>query len=389
MRAADHQMRDRSPSARRPRAAARPWPSPGTSRSSRSRRTRRQAAGVGGSVQAVELSAWRVRCRIGQAAADPALGQRRLALRLGQRLGARPEHEAGRVPQLVGEVARRPRPSPRSAAGRLPGDVPTTSAKRSASAPNSSTISSGSTTLPLVLLIFTPPSGRAPGRAGRRCGTARRPCRRGPASSSAPPRRRGCRSRSPSPRSGRSARRSGVSSGQPRVLNGHRPLLNQVSKMSVSWVSSAAGRPQVAQASGPASASVTVMWPSGQYQAGIRWPHHSWRPDRPVVDVLHPVGVDLLEMVRQDAGAPLAHRCRARARRAAWRARTTAPTGAARPPCRSGRSGRSPSGAGAPPPGRPSRSAARPRPRRARRSDPCRRTRRRLVVEAGVLVQDR
>ncbi len=62
------------------------------------------------------------------------------------------------------------------------------------------------------------------------------------------------------------------------MLNGHRPLLNQVSKMSVSWVSSAAGRPQVAQASGPSSASETVMWPSGQYQAGMRWPHHSWRP---------------------------------------------------------------------------------------------------------------
>ena len=40
--------------------------------------------------------------------------------------------------------------------------------------------------------------------------------------------------------------------------------------MSVSWVSSAAGRPHSAQASGPASASVTVMWPSGQYQAGMR-----------------------------------------------------------------------------------------------------------------------
>ena len=39
-------------------------------------------------------------------------------------------------------------------------------------------------------------------------------------------------------------------SGQPRVEKGHRPLLYHVSKMSGSWVSSAAGRPQVPQAAG-------------------------------------------------------------------------------------------------------------------------------------------
>ncbi len=68
-----------------------------------------------------------------------------------------------------------------------------------------------------------------------------------------------------------------MSSGQPRVENGHNPELYQVSKMSGSWVRSPAGRPHAAQASGPAGSAVTVTWPSGQYQAGIRWPHHSWR----------------------------------------------------------------------------------------------------------------
>ena len=29
--------------------------------------------------------------------------------------------------------------------------------------------------------------------------------------------------------------------------------------------------------SGRPSSAETVTWPSGQYQAGIRWPHHSWR----------------------------------------------------------------------------------------------------------------
>ena len=68
-----------------------------------------------------------------------------------------------------------------------------------------------------------------------------------------------------------------MASGQPSVENGHRPELNQVSKMSGSWVSSDAGRAHTSQAGGPAGSAVTVTWPSGQYQAGIRWPHHSWR----------------------------------------------------------------------------------------------------------------
>ena len=55
------------------------------------------------------------------------------------------------------------------------------------------------------------------------------------------------------------------------------PELNQVSKMSSSWRSSAAGRAHTSQAFGPAGSADTVVCPSGQYQAGIRWPHHSWR----------------------------------------------------------------------------------------------------------------
>ena len=40
--------------------------------------------------------------------------------------------------------------------------------------------------------------------------------------------------------------------------------------MSGSWTSSRAGRAQTSQASGPSGADVTVTWPSGQYQAGMR-----------------------------------------------------------------------------------------------------------------------
>ena len=47
-------------------------------------------------------------------------------------------------------------------------------------------------------------------------------------------------------------------SGQPSVENGHRPELNQVSKMSGSWASSAAGRPHTSQAAGPSGSALTV-----------------------------------------------------------------------------------------------------------------------------------
>src|SRR4051794_41848553 len=47
--------------------------------------------------------------------------------------------------------------------------------------------------------------------------------------------------------------------------------------MSGSWWSSDAGRPHASHAVGPSISAETVTWPSGQYHAGIRWPHHSWR----------------------------------------------------------------------------------------------------------------
>jgi hypothetical protein len=57
------------------------------------------------------------------------------------------------------------------------------------------------------------------------------------------------------------------------VEKGQRPEENQVSSTSSSWRRLAP--PQVVQAAGVWRATVT--WPSGQYQAGIWWPHQSWR----------------------------------------------------------------------------------------------------------------
>ena len=64
-----------------------------------------------------------------------------------------------------------------------------------------------------------------------------------------------------------------MSSGQPSVANGQSAELNHVSSTSVSRVSSV--EPHSAHAAG--SVSSTVMCPSGQYQAGIWWPHQIWR----------------------------------------------------------------------------------------------------------------
>src|SRR5699024_967406 len=61
---------------------------------------------------------------------------------------------------------------------------------------------------------------------------------------------------------------SAVRSGQPIVENGHSPEENQVSSTSVSWV-----YPAGASSSGPTHTTS----PSGPYQMGIRWPHHSCR----------------------------------------------------------------------------------------------------------------
>ena len=62
--------------------------------------------------------------------------------------------------------------------------------------------------------------------------------------------------------------------GQPSVENGHRAELNQVSSVSGSWVM--LELPHLGQVQG-ASLATTVSPQSSQYQAGIWWPHHSWR----------------------------------------------------------------------------------------------------------------
>ena len=60
-----------------------------------------------------------------------------------------------------------------------------------------------------------------------------------------------------------------VSSGQPMVEKGHMPEENQVSSTSGSWVQPAPG------GSSPGPTQRTS--PSGEYQTGIRCPHHSCR----------------------------------------------------------------------------------------------------------------
>ena len=60
-----------------------------------------------------------------------------------------------------------------------------------------------------------------------------------------------------------------VCSGQPMVENGHMPEENQVSSTSGSWVQPSPG--------GSSSGPTQRISPSGPYQTGIRWPHHSCR----------------------------------------------------------------------------------------------------------------
>src|ERR1017187_3749658 len=62
--------------------------------------------------------------------------------------------------------------------------------------------------------------------------------------------------------------------GQPKTETGRSPEENQVSSTSVSWVILA--EPQWAQAVGSWRATV-ILWQSEQCQAGMRWPHQSWR----------------------------------------------------------------------------------------------------------------
>src|SRR5690242_151430 len=74
---------------------------------------------------------------------------------------------------------------------------------------------------------------------------------------------------------GRNAFSSGVSSGQPSVEWHHSADENQVSRTSSSRLSALALLPAFFAAS-PASRA-TKMLPASSYQAGMRWPHQSWR----------------------------------------------------------------------------------------------------------------
>ncbi len=49
-----------------------------------------------------------------------------------------------------------------------------------------------------------------------------------------------------------------------------------------------------------------------QYQTGMRWPHHSWRRDAPIADVLQPVVVDLGEALGHDADVAASDRLQGR-----------------------------------------------------------------------------
>ncbi len=145
--------------------------------------------------------------------------------------------------------------------------------KRKASQPCSSMASSGSITLPLVLDIFWPCSSRnSPwmqtslnGGAPMWCTplkiirATQKKMMSKPVTGTAP---------------GYQVSSSGVLSGQPNTLKGHSALENQVSRASESWVM--APLPQWAHSVG--SWVATVCWPqSAHSQAGIRWPHQSWR----------------------------------------------------------------------------------------------------------------
>ena len=290
----------------RPRGGDRPSPSRGTSRSSRSRRGRTRSR---------RTRPGRARRAVGCAGRPSASRERiprregRLA-RLREASGPVGEHEARRIPELVGEVP----PAVELACVRrwsMPGARPVTSAKRSASAPISSISSSGSTTLPLVLLIFAAvrvadhpvqvdgverlavgqeeaehhhprhpeeedvvPGLHDAGRVEARAGRGSRPASRGSRTATGRSRTRCRRCRSPGaapPPGGRSPRRLGS--------------IGRVADGDVA-VGAVPGRDAVAP---PQLAT-----------------------DRPVVDVLHPVGVDLLEVRRHDPRPPLADRASAR-----------------------------------------------------------------------------
>ena len=141
-----------SPSRRARRGGGRPSPSPGTSRSSRSRRTRTRSRRSRRELQGVELRGGTLSA-VGQAGADPALGQRRLA-RVREGSGRQPSTKRAAFHSLLVKL----RAAVSLACVRrwsTPGDVAGHEREAQRIGPDLvEIISSGSTTLPFVLLIF-------------------------------------------------------------------------------------------------------------------------------------------------------------------------------------------------------------------------------------------
>src|SRR4030095_1664318 len=146
------------------------------------------------------------------------------------------------------------------------------SVKRKASVPYLPMIATGATTLPSDLDIFCPSASRT--RAWMytwRKGSVFMRCR--PSIAMRATQKKMMSKPVTSTEVGYHVRRYDVSSGQPSVEKGHRPEENQVSRTSGSWRSGPLHF-------GHAVRSTRETWtePSlSQYQAGMRWPHHSCR----------------------------------------------------------------------------------------------------------------
>ena len=158
----------------------------------------------------------------------------------------------------------------------------------------------------------------------------------------------------------------GVSSGQPRVANGHSAELNQVSSTSVSCSQRAGSMPRSRAARAASSSdSATISSPAAQYQTGIRWPHQSWREMHQGRMFPHPVEVDPLVAVGDDPDLVALDDLDRRAPPARPSGRTTAARSAARSARRSAaRTARSARRAPRPE-SAPARAARRRRPPRA------------------------
>ena len=177
----------------------------------------------------------------------------------------------------------------------LPGAVPWTSANRSASAPNSSIVLERIDHVALrlrhLLAVRVPDEARqVDGVEGRLAGSC-------DAQHHHPgdPEEEDVVARSPSRSPGSSAPGPALPPASRASRTATARCENHVSKMSGSWSAWRRGAADLARRRARRRSAITVTWPSGQYQAGIRWPHHSWRRDVPVADVGHPVLPDLLE----------------------------------------------------------------------------------------------